>query len=539
MLIRSVLGVILLMSGSLFACGEELSEVDENELVTTLSSEIAQSSGISIDDAQCIAQAQIRVVGAERMLELGYANPSSDIYQGSEVFLDLSRDSHNALFSYVYGSCLSLESLRLMIFAGLTSNNYECFKKSLLRDEFLDKEYDGASSDELYEEAVYGLLQSCSENPISVFLSLGFDKDISVCLSENITPEILSLALQSERLPEEQITKQIKVASSEVQLAYATCGIGPQPDIETENMASPTPVEAPTPVEVPTSITCSNLNMEAINNFDIDYDLTYFETTSISFPIPNGWGVIASEENQGNVKMTLLSNGTGFISINQAFTDSDYFRNATDEIRWNRVEAGIESTSFSIGNYGFVLCGKGFESGCGSGMSPTLLSIRNSIQLTQDKEAKFVFQEAIRGGQLFVPQTWRVSFFDGCGSGASTKWTDPDNENRYVTLNTGGSLGLWLNEDGSIDMDFVLPDLIELQYENVPGTIGAFSYRGFQQDGSERVGVWITNYWETGEITGFIIAELWEPNTMPESPYTSNFFVRTFSDLLANQARYE
>jgi hypothetical protein len=84
-----------------------------------------------------------------------------------------------------------------------------------------------------------------------------------------------------------------------------------------------------------------------------------------------------------------------------------------------------------------------------------------------------------------------------------------------------------------------LPDLIELQYETVPGTIGAFSYWGFQQDGSERVGVWITNYWETGEITGFIIAELVEPNTMPESPYTSNFFVRTFSDLLANQARYE
>ncbi len=128
---------------------------------------------------------------------------------------------------------------------------------------------------------------------------------------------------------------------------------------------------------------------------------------------------------------------------------------------------------------------------------------------------------------------------DGCGSGASTMWTDPDNENRYLTLNTGLSLGLWLNEDGSIDMDFVLPDLIELQYENVPGTIGAFSYRGFQQDGSERVGVWITNYWETGEITGFIIAELLEPNTMPESPYTSNFFARTFSDLLVNRARYE
>ena len=94
------------MSDSLFACGEELSGVDESELVTTLSSEIAQSSGISIEDDQCMAQAQIRVVGAERMLELGYANPTSAIYQGSEVVLELSRDSHNALFSNIYGSCL-------------------------------------------------------------------------------------------------------------------------------------------------------------------------------------------------------------------------------------------------------------------------------------------------------------------------------------------------------------------------------------------------------------------------------------------------
>ena len=250
-----------------------------------------------------------------------------------------------------------------------------------------------------------------------------------------------------------------------------------------------------------------------------NYRASFLATSSISFPIPIGWEVAHIEKDLGNRTQTKIVNGLGgTILIEQSFEEGYYsseIRKAAEAVidqnltnwalsdrslsdnQWNIQwfeyegdETQVEKVFFSTGNKGLVISGRGFESGCGSGMAPTLVSLGNSLQLIENQNEDFIPQGSVRGGSIEVPRTWRPEFFDGCGSGGGTSWADPYDENRYMFLSTGVSMGIWLLEDGTIDPTTMLPNMDPFEIEESSIKEGSFFYSGIDSYGSMRIGVW-------------------------------------------------
>ena len=273
-----------------------------------------------------------------------------------------------------------------------------------------------------------------------------------------------------------------------------------------------------------------------------NYRPSFLTTSSISFPIPIGWEVAHIEKNLGNRTQTKIVNGLGgTILIEQSFEEGYYSseirkaadavidqnstsRNLTDN-QWNMQwfeyeddETQVEKVFLSAGNKGFIISGRGFESGCGSGMTPTLVSLGNSLQLIENQNENFIPQASIRGGSIEVPRTWRPEFLDGCGSGGSTSWADPYDENRYIFLSTGVSMGVWLLEDGTIDPTTMLPNMDPFEIEESSIKEGSFYYSGINSSGSMLIGVWSADMYCDGP-RGFAHAGFIEPDGAIDSVF--------------------